>query len=154
MGRTEETLHQRIGKVAKKREVDPAIHRSAKRTAFVARFIVLREGRRSRAHREIEHFCWSQETTAEELYKMFKQAFLDNGDKMQPVERDLRRALEHANYSADYFADQYSDRSNLNFREALLDYARSNKLLFGDQPEGADAPRRGGWRLYEHDEVD
>lgn len=152
MARTEETVHQRLGKVARKRSIDPQVHLAAKRTAFVARFIVLREGRRSRAHREIECFSWDDETTAEDLYKRFRQAFIDNGDKLQPVERDLRRALEHAEYSADYFADQYSGRANLCFRDALADYSRSNKLLFGEQPEGVDAPRSGGWRLPEESE--
>ncbi len=118
----------------------------ALRTAFVARFIVLREARRTRAHRVIEDMTWSTETSAEELYRKFRQAFLDNGDKMQPVDRDLRRAFDHARRSADYFINHYIERSTTSFRRALDDYQRSNELLFGDA-EGPDTPRAGGWRL-------
>ena len=149
MGRIEDSLHQRLGKVARKKSIEPEVHRRAKRTAFIARFIVLREGRRSRAHREIERLCWSDEATAEDLYAVFKKAFVNNGDKLQPVERDLRRALEHAQYSADYFYAQYSERSTLSFEEALIDYVRSNNLLFGEEADSGQAPRTGGWRLPE-----
>ncbi len=128
-------------------KVDPEVKRVAQRTAFIARFIVLREGRRSRAHRVIEQLSWSATTTAEELAEMFRQAFLENGDKMQPVERDLRRSLQHAERSVDYFIDQYIERSCLNFGDALRDYHRSNMLLFGDDPTAV--PRNGGWRLPE-----
>lgn len=147
MSRTEESLQQRLGKVTRKKSIEPEIHRAAKRTAFVARFIVLREGRRSRAHRVIESLSWTDETTAEELCQIIRQAFIANGDKLQPVERDLRRAMEHAAYSADYFAGQYSERRTLSFQEALSDYVRSNKLLFGEEPSKDDGPRTGGWRL-------
>lgn len=127
----------------------PELLESARRTAFVSRFIVLREGRRSRAHREIEQMTWTTETTTEELCKMFRQCFIDNGDKLTPVDRDLNRAMEHADTSAAFFADQYVDRMTLSFQEALLDYERSNCLLFGDEApeEGAVTPRTGGWRL-------
>ena len=118
--------------------------RSAMRTAFVARFIVLREGRRSRAHRIIEHMSWDDATTVEELLARFREAFVQNGDKLQPVDRDLRRAIEHARCSARYFIEQYLGRGCLSFRDALTDYSRSNKLLFG---EDEDVPRSGGWRL-------
>ena len=128
-----------------KREVDPETRRSALRTAFVARFIVLREGRRSRAHRTIEQLAWTEETTADELYQMFHDAFKQNGDKLQPVERDLNRAIAHAKRSVDYFVDQYRERLTLSFQDALEDYERSNRLLFGDDPE--EVPRSGGWRL-------
>ncbi len=130
-----------------KKEVDEETHRVALRTAFVSRFIVLREGRRSRAHRMIESMSWAPEMTAEELADQFRQAFIDNGDKLQPVERDIRRALEHAHCSVDHFIDQYLGRATFSFREALEDYERSNRLLFGDDPE--DVPRSGGWRLAE-----
>lgn len=115
------------------------------RTAFVARFIVLREGRRSRAHRVIEAMEWNEATTAEDLYQMFREAFMANGDKLQPVDRDLNRALDHAKCSATYFIEQYIGRATLNFHEALADYQRSNRLLFGDDDE--EVPRSGGWRL-------
>jgi len=128
-------------------KVDPDLKRIAQRTSFVARFIVLREGRRSRAHRIIEEMCWEEETTAEELYKRFRAAFVENGDKMQPVERDLNRALAHAEKSIDYFVEQYTSRATLSFKEALEDYVRSNALLFGDNPQ--EGPRKGGWRLPE-----
>lgn len=129
-----------------RREVDPELRRVALRTAFVARFIVLREGRRSRAHRLIEQIAWEDASTAYDLYKMFRQAFLDNGDRLQPVDRDLRRALEHAERSVDYFVQQYCNRSTLSFHDALLDYARSNDLLFGEEGE---IPRSGGWRYVD-----
>jgi len=127
------------------KELDSGLIISAMRTAFVARFIVLREGRRSRAHRIIEQMSWDENTTAEELMKCFREAFVENGDKMQPVDRDLKRAMEHARCSVNYFAEQYADRSVLSFHEALLDYERSNRLLFGENPK--DVPRSGGWRL-------
>ncbi len=128
----------------KKRVVDPGVRNSALRTAFVSRFIVLREGRRSRAHRLIEEMSWNEDTTAEELYQRIRQAFIENGDKLQPVDRDLKRALEHARCSVDYFIDQYVERSTKSFHEALEDYERSNRLLFGDDPKGV--PRSGGWK--------
>jgi hypothetical protein len=88
---------------------------------------------------------WDDATSAEELYVRFRQAFIANGDKLQPVDRDLKRALEHAGCSADYFVDQYAGRVTRSFRESLDDYERSNRLLFGDDPE--EVPRSGGWRL-------
>ncbi len=124
---------------------DPELLRVALRTAFVSRFIVLREGRRSRAHREIEKMSWTEESTAEDLYKQFREAFEKNGDKLQPVDRDLKRAMQHAKRSVDFFIEQYTERSTLSFQQALEDYERSNALLFGDDEE--DAPRTGGWRL-------
>lgn len=127
-----------------KEQADPDLQRAAARTAFVARFIVLREGRRTRAHRVIEALTWDEETTAEELAAMFRRAFIENGDKLGPVDRDIRRALEHARCSAGYFTDQYLGRRTLSFAEALADYQRSNALLFGDDEE---VPRSGGWRV-------
>ncbi len=125
--------------------IDEKSRHAAIRTAFVARFIVLREGRRTRAHRVIETMCWSNDTTAEDLAQRFRQAFIDNGDKLFPVERDIRRALEHAHTSAEYFIQQYVGRASLSFLESLDDYERSNRLLFGD--EEVAVPRSGGWRL-------
>lgn len=117
----------------------------ALRTAFVARFIVLREGRRSRAHRTIEDTVWSELTTAEDLIERFRDAFINNGDRMEPIERDFRRALDHARKSVEHFVDQYLQRHTLNFREALVDYQKSNALLFGvDQTPVA--PKQGGWK--------
>ena len=127
-----------------KQEVDPDLQRAATRTAFVARFIVLREGRRSRAHRVIENMFWDDRATADELAAMFRQAFIENGDKLGPVDRDIRRALEHARCSAAYFTEQYVGRSTLSFSQALEDYSRSNRLLFGEEDE---VPRSGGWRV-------
>lgn len=115
----------------------------ARRTAFTARFIVLREAKRSRAHRFIEMMEWDDLATAEELYQSFRQAFLDNKDNMMPVDRDLRRALAHADRSLNHFIKEYETRSTKNFIEALNDYERSNALLFGDD----DQPKPGGWRL-------
>ena len=118
----------------------------ARRTAFVARFIVLRESKRTKAHRIIESLEWSETSTAEELAERFRQMFLDNGDNMVPVDRDIRRALAHASRSIAHFVREYSDRSTLNFIDALFDYERSNTLLFGDD----ESPRTGGWRMPEH----
>jgi hypothetical protein len=114
----------------------------ARRTAFVARFIVLREARRTRAHRRIEQLAWVKETTAEELADEFRRAFKENGDNMVPVNRDIRRALAHAERSINHFIGEYSSRATLNFIDALMDYERSNKLLFGDDEQ----PKTGGWR--------
>lgn len=130
-----------------RRSIDPEKKRIALRTAFVARFIVLREGRRSKAHRVIEQLCWGPESTARDVYQMIREAFQRNGDKLGPVDRDLRRALEHAERSVDHFIGQYCERSTLSFRDALKDYAKSNQLLFGEDPSGPEVPRQGGWRL-------
>jgi len=130
---------------AKDREIDPVERAKATRTAFVARFIVLREGRRSRAHRIIEQMSWDEDTLVEELYERFKEAFSENGDKIDPVMRDLNRALAHAQRSVTYFINQYLQRSTLSFKDALEDYEYSNKVLFGSDEEAV--PRSGGWRL-------
>ncbi|MCC6220712.1 MAG: hypothetical protein IT291_05670 [Deltaproteobacteria bacterium] len=137
--------HSCVSNGRAKRAVDPDMRREALRTAFVSRFIVLREGRRSRAHRDIEQFSWDNDTTAHALYARIREAFLSNGDKIEPVDRDLRRALEHAERSVDYFLNQYIERNVLSFMDALMDYERSNRLLFGDDP--SEVPRTGGWRL-------
>ena len=118
----------------------------ARRTAFVARFIVLREAKRTKAHRIIERMEWSQNTTAEELYERFRQAFVDNNDNMGPVDRDMKRAIKHADKDhivVGQFIRQYQSRATLDFIEALYDYGRSNSLLFGED----DQPKSGGWRM-------
>lgn len=116
---------------------------SARRTAFVARFIVLRESKRTRAHRKIEMMEWYESTTAEELAEMFRAVFVENGDNMMPVDRDIRRALAHCSRSINHFVEEYCGRSSVSFIEALCDYERSNTLLFGDD----EYPKPGGWRL-------
>lgn len=128
--------------------------RLAERTAFVARFIVLREGKRSRAHRKIERMVWGTETTARDLALAFKIVFLENGDKTTPVDRDLRRALIHAQRAHRFFRLEYAKRSTGSFVDALVDYERSNVLLFGSLV----GERPGGWRpakelLHEGGEV-
>jgi hypothetical protein len=123
-------------------ELDKAIIR-ARRTAFVARFIVLREGKRTKAHRVIEMMEWDDLTTVEELANRFRNAFEENGDNMFPVDRDLRRAVAHSYRSIKFFVSEYSIRATKDFVDALVDYERSNQLLFSDD----DAPKPGGWRL-------
>ena len=123
-------------------ELDRAIIR-ARRTAFVARFIVLREGKRTKAHRVIEMMEWGDLTTVEELAHRFRNAFFENGDNMFPVDRDLRRAVAHSFRSIKFFVTEYALRATRDFVEALVDYERSNQLLFSDD----DAPKPGGWRL-------
>lgn len=123
-------------------EVDKSIIR-ARRAAFVARFIVLREGKRTRAHRVIEMMEWEDLATVEDLAHRFRQAFLDNGDNMVPVDRDLRRALAHSYRSLKFFISEYAHRATVDFIGALEDYGRSNELLFGAEEQ----PRSGGWRL-------
>lgn len=115
----------------------------ARRTAFVARFIVLRESKRTRAHRVIEMMEWSDSTSAEELAALFRQVFIDNGDNMTPVNRDINRALGHSSRSLNHFISEYSERATTSFIDALWDYERSNVLLFGSD----DQPKPGGWRL-------
>ncbi len=115
----------------------------ARRTAFVARFIVLREAKRSRAHRVIEAMEWDEKTTAEVLYDRFREAFINNGDNMMPVDRDLRRALAHANPSLRHFIEEYASRATTSFIGSLYDYEKSNELLFKD----GENPRLGGWRM-------
>jgi hypothetical protein len=70
-------------------------------------------------------------------------AFEDNGDNMFPVDRDLRRAVAHSFRSIKFFVSEYAMRATRDFVEALVDYERSNQLLFSDD----DAPKPGGWRL-------
>lgn len=115
----------------------------ARRTAFVARFIVLRESKRTRSHRVIEMMEWSDNTTVEELAAQFRAVFVQNGDNMLPVDRDLRRALSHASRSINHFISEYAARATTSFIESLNDYERSNLLLFGNDEQ----PKPGGWRL-------
>lgn len=123
-------------------ESDPGVIR-ARRTAFVARFIVLRESKRSRAHRRIEELSWDDTVTADELGQIIRNIFVENGDNMGPVDRDLRRALGHSKRSLNFFISEYATRATLNFIDALFDYERSNTLLFGNDEQ----PKPGGWRL-------
>ncbi len=123
-------------------ELDESIIR-ARRTAFIARFIVLREGKRTRAHRVIEMMEWDDLTTVEELAERCRNAFIENGDNMVPVDRDLRRAVAHSQRSLKFFVTEYSARATRSFIEALQDYERSNELLFGADEQ----PKPGGWRL-------
>ena len=115
----------------------------ARRTAFVARFIVLRESKRTKAHRIIEMMEWDDGVSAEELLERFREVFLRNGDNMVPVDRDLKRALAHASRSLNHFIAEYAARATKTFIDALYDYERSNSLLFG----GEEQPKPGGWRL-------
>lgn len=115
----------------------------ARRTAFVARFIVLRESKRTRAHRAIELLEWRNDTTAEDLADRFREIFEKNGDNMTPVERDIRRAIAHSNRALRFFIQEYTARATTTFIEALVDYERSNSLLF----EAEEQPKPGGWRL-------
>jgi hypothetical protein len=117
----------------------------ARRTAFVARFIVLRESKRSRAHRVIEGMCWDDITTVEELAQRFREAFLENGDLMPSVDRDLRRAMAHTHRPLRYLVDEYSKRATRSFLDALEDYSRSNTILFAS--DDVSHPPFGGWRL-------
>jgi hypothetical protein len=123
-------------------EIDKSIIR-ARRAAFVARFIVLREGKRTRAHRVIEMMEWEDLTSVEELAHRFRMAFVENGDNMGPVDRDLRRSMAHSFRSLKFFVAEYAHRATSDFVGALEDYGRSNELLFG----GEEQPRSGGWRL-------
>ena len=141
---------------------DKLVLERARRTAFISRFIVLREGKKSKAHRQIESLEWTDSTTTEELVATLKEIFNSYGDSASSVERDLRRAKAHADrlnpyhgtegkpdtYEAHFslwpLIEEYNKRSCTNFVDALFDYERSNKLLFGDE---ADQPKLGGWRL-------
>lgn len=115
----------------------------ARRTAFVARFIVLREAKRTRAHRVIELMEWDEDISAEALAELFRGVFIENGDNMMPVDRDIRRALGHASRSLNHFVQEYATRATANFIDSLIDYERSNQLLFGQDEQ----PKPGGWRL-------
>ena len=117
----------------------------ARRTAFIARFIVLRESKRSRSHRSIEQLEWADLTTAEDIAQSIRRIFVQNGDNLEPVDRDLRRSLAHADRSLNHFIEEYCSRSTTNFIDALYDYERSNKLLFGNEEE--EQPGLGGWHL-------
>lgn len=130
--------HDSLGKPVDKYEL-----LKARRTAFVARFVVLRESKRTKAHRIIEMMEWSEDVSAEDLLLRFREVFLRNGDNMVPVDRDLNRAIAHASRSINHFISEYSARATTSFIDALFDYERSNALLFG----GDDQPKPGGWRL-------
>ncbi len=118
---------------------------SAIRTAFIAKFILLRESKRSKAHRSIEKLSWDKNASAKDLYNQFRAEFVRNGDKLLTVEKDLDRALMHAEGSANYFLKQYLSRECLSFKQALLDYERSNELLFGSSV--CPNNKRKGWKL-------
>jgi hypothetical protein len=115
----------------------------ARRTAFVARFIVLREAKRTRAHRRIEKLAWENHTSAEDLAALIREIFIENGDNMESVDRDLNRAMAHASRSISFFIDEYLSRSTVTFVDALFDYEASNQLLFGFDEQ----PKPGGWLL-------
>lgn len=141
---------------------DKFVLERARRTAFISRFIVLREGKKSKAHRQVEALEWSDNTTTEELLATIKGIFANFGDNASSVDRDLKRAKAHAdrlnpyhipeskpaNYESHFslwpLIEEYNKRSCTNFVDALFDYERSNRLLFGDE---ADQPKLGGWRL-------
>lgn len=112
------------------------------RTAFVARFIVLREGKRTKAHRKIELLRWHPMNSASDLALALKIVFFENGDDSERVDRDIRRALIHAERSHRFFLSEYTKRATETFMDALRDYERSNVLLFGS-PE---IRQLGGWR--------
>ena len=116
----------------------------ARRTAFVARFIVLRESKRSRAHRRIEMLAWNDDATAEDIANMCRVIFKENGDNMRVVENDIRKAMSHADRSLKHFYEEYAARATNDFIHALHDYERSNALLFGD--DDAERPTSEGWR--------
>jgi hypothetical protein len=86
---------------------------------------------------------WDEMASAEELAERFRNAFVENGDNMVPVDRDLRRALAHSQRSIRFFVSEYAVRATASFIDALVDYERSNSLLFGAE----DQPKPGGWRL-------
>lgn len=118
----------------------------ARRTAFVARFIVLRETKGSHAHRSIEMMEWDDFTTAEELSDRFREAFAKNQDNLKQVDRDLKRSLAHGNRTLQYFIAEYVKRSTLNFADALADYHKSNQLLFGED----EKPTSSAWATVEN----
>lgn len=115
----------------------------ARRTAFVARFIVLRESKRSRAHRRIEMLAWHENASAEDVADLCRAIFKENGDNMRVVENDIRKAMSHADRSLKHFYEEYASRATNDFIHALHDYERSNALLFGDEE---DRPTSEGWR--------
>jgi hypothetical protein len=140
---------------------DKLILERARRTAFISRFIVLREGKKSKAHREIELLEWIDSTKTEELLQRIHIIFEKFGDNLATVDRDLRRALAHADrlnpikageckdtYESHFslwpLIEEYNKRACSTFIDALFDYERSNKLLFGEEGE---QPKLGGWRL-------
>ncbi len=149
-------MNKRVTKaVNKKYKFDSSsdFHRVAIRTAFIARFIVLREGRRSKAHRIIEELTWESSASANEIALKIREAFIENGDQLFPVDRDINRAFVHAERSGKYFVDHYLERATLTFKDALIDYAKSNMMLFGEKEfEGEKKndptiPKKGGWRI-------
>lgn len=118
---------------ASKIGIDMKKYHSALRNAFIARFIVLTNRRRSRANGLLKKLTWTEEVTAEQLAEIIKGIFVSANDFNETIEKDIAKSIEHANYSAIFFTEYYHQRSILSIKEAVEDYKRSNELLFGDR---------------------
>lgn len=102
----------------------------AKRTAFVSKFIILREKKISQAHSIIERLLWNQKTDYQTLARVFKRIFKFFNDE-RTYESDIKKASEYAKNLPTYFIKEYDTRSGTSFLQALLDYEKSVFILFG-----------------------
>ncbi|MBL7662865.1 hypothetical protein JNK13_08960 [bacterium] len=135
--------------MARRLGADPQTEMARKialRTAFVARFIILRENRKSKVNKAIEDLSWSLDATVDEIYRVIRKTLTEAGDRTQIVDRDLKRAKAYSERTVDYFIDQYLSRATTSFRDALADYQRSSELLGRDESIQKRS-QRSGWRI-------
>lgn len=127
---------------------DPKMKVASTRAAFLSKFILLRENKKSKAHREIEKEFWGPEETAQDLYAKFLCIFEKYKDNK--AKEDLKASLKYAKTLIDYFVNQYSTRITLNFGDALRDYKRTHDLLEENclKPMGWKIPRNKSKFLY------
>ncbi|MCS6960896.1 MAG: hypothetical protein NZT61_00120 [Deltaproteobacteria bacterium] len=102
----------------------------AQRTAFVSKFIILRETKISPAHTVIEMLTWEDKTTYLELANAFEKIFKVTG-RDKTYLKDIKKAIEHAKNLSIAFVNEYARRSGLSFLESLIDYEKSIFILFG-----------------------
>ncbi|MCS6892954.1 MAG: hypothetical protein NZO16_00045 [Deltaproteobacteria bacterium] len=104
----------------------------ARRTAFVSKFIILRENKVSRAHEIIEKLAWDDTDSHYTLAKAFEKIFNFFGEDKSYM-KDIEKALLSAKSLSAAFIKEYATRSGKCFLEALLDHERSIFILFGSE---------------------
>lgn len=116
--------------LGKQQEISKLALIRARRTAFVSKFIILRENKISRSHAILERLHWDDTTTYYDLYRAFYK-ILRAFDKPLCFKKDLDKAKEHAKTLSPTFVREYANRSGQSFLEALIDYEKSVYILFG-----------------------
>ena len=103
------SAHSTAGKGAQELPEERLDVIKARRTAFVARFIVLRESKRTRAHRVIEMMDWDDQTTAEDLMERFR-----NGETHDDLGFPIIHGLDLRSLSPDDIAAHMSRNTGEN----------------------------------------